>query len=156
MTPFKFSSHSVKRTGPYVEPQHSVPNTICATVYEQGCIEEFCLNMTTEPNNPLSSRAFCATQFTSTEEFVFVPGDTLQNETVLIEYTDESGVIFSSEITPQAQDAFFIIEDFEPFDANEKGNPTIKMEIDFSCKLASADGEVLKINSAFGIFAVEE
>lgn len=129
---------------------------ICATVYEQSCVEEFCMTISGDSSSQTSPSSICATQFTSMEEFVFVPGDTLQLETVLVEYTDESGMIFNSEITPQEANAFFNIQNFESYDPNENGKPTVKIDFDFSCKIASSSGEVLRIESANGVFAVEK
>lgn len=134
----------------------SISQEICATVYEQGCVEKFCMTMAGVSGSQTSVPSICATQFTSMEEFVFVPGDTLQNETVLIEYTDESGTVFNSEITPQEPNVYFNIINFESYDLNENGKPTVKIDIDFTCRIASASGEVLEIESGKGSFAVGE
>lgn len=135
----------------------SIQGDICVTVYDQGCEADYCLSMTVPTDNsPSNFPKICATQFTTQKEVVFEQGDTTQLNTVLVEYTDETGKVFSSEISPQSVDSYFNVTDSQPFEVNEKGEPTRILDVKFSCKIASPDGETMTINLGQGTFGVGE
>lgn len=135
----------------------SIHGDICATVYDQGCEVEYCLNMTISPNDPTGNfPKICATQFTTQKEVIFEQGDSSQLNTVLVEYTDDSGKVFNSEISPQSADSYFNVTDSQSFELNEKGEPTKKIDIEFSCRIASPDGETMTINLGQGTFGIGE
>lgn len=130
------------------------PIQYCATIFDfDGCPPvEICTEIADQdPNNNQFDN--CIAQFTYQQDLIFEPNDLTQLETVLIEYTDELGVTYSSALLPQ-DNATFSVQQFEDYEDNENGQPTLKFEGDFTCKVASIDGDIKTITSEELSFAV--
>ena len=83
--------------------------------------------------------------------------DSLELNTVAIRWVMPDGKVFRSDISPQPQPpdtAFFRILGSERWELNERGEPTWKMGVDFSCTLFdSIQGQQRKIMGS-GVIAV--
>ena len=132
----------------------SAPTQFTATIYDfEGCPP---VTISTEifDQNPSNSQFdFCNTQFTYEQDLIFETNDPFQLETVLIEYTDELGVVYSSDLLSQ-DNASFSIQQFEDYQENENGQPTIKFDGSFTCEVASIDGDIKTISATDLSFAV--
>jgi hypothetical protein len=82
-----------------------------------------------------------------------VPGDTLQLEKVILEYTAD-GLVFRSDRQPQPPGAYFIIDEVRPYQTNENGFPTMLIRARFSGVLYSENGGVLAVEAASVQFAI--
>jgi len=65
--------------------------------------------------------------------------DTLQPGSVTIRWVDENGVVWESQRGQQMPDAYFQILSSEPYELNENGQKTRKMNVSFSCLLFNPD-----------------
>ncbi len=65
--------------------------------------------------------------------------DTLQLRSVVIRWVDENGVVWESQLAEQAPGAYFQILSTEPYELNENGQKTWKMNVSFSCMLYNSD-----------------
>jgi len=135
-------------------PANDLPSEICVDIFNVvGCPEEtFCLNLV--ENGSMSNGEFCTTQFSYSDEIIFVPNNAGNSESVFIEY-EEDGEIYYSNILPQNASQFEILS-FENYKANEKGNPTIKYTASFSCQLSTLSGEIIEMQADEIVFAVEK
>ena len=81
--------------------------------------------------------------FTIEEEFIPDPNfDPIQVATIAIEYIDENGTIYRSDVQPQGIDGnnVFQIWEYEDFDLNENDEKTKRLELNFACDLFNEDG----------------
>lgn len=72
---------------------------------------------------------------------------------IVIEYTNEDGVEYSSGAVTQRPDSQFFISNIEEYKRDENGNPTRKMDISFNCKLGNDSNEIIEMNGAEGSIA---
>lgn len=72
----------------------------------------------------------------------------------VIAFTDHTGRLFSSLFGPQGADTGVEILSVQPYDANEQGQPTLQLQIRFSCTLWSTDGQSLQLQDGTGTIAV--
>lgn len=63
--------------------------------------------------------------------------DPLQLSTVTIEYIDENGVFYSSDLAEQSTNSNFSITEINDFDNNENGEKTKQLDVNFNCILES-------------------
>lgn len=82
-----------------------------------------------------------------------VTGDLLQLGRVTIQWVDEQGVVWRSDRAKQVQDAWFIVTSTAPYDPNEKGQKTRKMDVLFRCLLYSPGLEIREFEGT-GVIAV--
>lgn len=104
------------------------------------------------PDNP---NDFCTSSISYTTSISL---DTLppspQYSTVTIVYVDNDGNEFRSDGDEQSMDAFFAIQRIEDYARNENGEPTKKIDLDFSCELYSPSAPSLSIQSTGAVIAV--
>ncbi|MFT4759981.1 MAG: hypothetical protein ACI9XO_002249 [Paraglaciecola sp.] len=86
--------------------------------------------------------------FTVENDTIFSPIP-LQFSTVVIEYVDENGIFYSSELENQSGSAAFNLLNINDFDNNENGEQTKQLEIEFNCVLGS-EAAVPSLNLAGG------
>lgn len=74
---------------------------------------------------------------------------------VKLEYTDESGEVWSSELGPQqANNASFQILSVESYDENENGQKTVKISVKFQATLWNQSGQSIQVTDGKGVIAV--
>ncbi len=126
--------------------------TFCVTITDTfGCTDEICkeLNITQSLN-----ASICGSRFSY--EKTIEPGgsDSLQFSTVLIQYTDNDGVIYKSDFQQQPNSSNFKIIAVEDFENNEMGDKTKKLTISGDCLLYNEVGSMSIIFPFEGIIAV--
>jgi|GEM_PF-2794400 len=104
-------------------------------------------------NIRIGSTSDCMVSFTANVTEVESVFDTLQLSRVIVEWTDKQGVFYSSQLGVQPEESFFTINAIEPYRANERGDATARLDIDFDCVLYS-DAEDLRIRQAQASIAV--
>lgn len=138
---------------PQLVPQDTLEQCLTATTID-GCQAQSCQSVFL---NSFQDFEYCATDFSYQVEVdtFFMPAPD-QYGTVWVEYTDESGRLFSSAFGAQDSQgaAFFDIIAREPFEPNENGQPTVKLEISFQCLLYGAGGQLFGTLSGTGVIAV--
>ncbi len=127
----------------------------CLTaVNTEGCQSQTCKSAFLGNNQEFG---YCATDFTweTIIEVSVSPGGE-QFGTVWIEYVDGSGQLFSSALGAQDTTGgdFFRVLSKEPFEPNENGLPTEKLEVSFQCRLYAVDGQPLGTIEGSGAIAV--
>ena len=138
-------------------PADSLPEELCVEVFpfNSNCPPvSTCLSIqSTNSSNPSSS--FCTAKFHYENELILEPQNVDQLESVVIEYTNENGDVFSSKDIPQ-NNSTFRVTNFENYEQNNNGNPTIKFSGNFSCNAISQNGEIIDIQSSEFTFAIEK
>ena len=76
------------------------------------------------------------------------------NNAVAINYTNEDGVFYTTNILGQILPFRFELVSIEEYDTNELGNPTWKMTAKFDCILFGEDESAIRINGGEATFAV--
>jgi hypothetical protein len=74
--------------------------------------------------------------------------------TVIIEYTDESGAVYSTALGNQLAGPFFTVTAIEDFEANEQGDATRKLDVSFEALLYDESGAVFAPISGNAVIAV--
>ncbi len=69
--------------------------------------------------------------------------DTLQPGSVTIRWVDENGAVWESQRGQQTPAAYFQILSSEPYEWNENGQKTRKMNVSFSCMLFNSDNPLV-------------
>jgi PKD repeat protein len=72
---------------------------------------------------------------------------------VVIEWTDASGLIYTSKNDNQSQRSFFKILNVEDYSVNEKGEPTKKINVTFSCTLFNGN-QSIELKNCTAVIAV--
>ena len=89
-------------------------------------------------------------------EYEFV-GDTIavnKFSEVSFIYTDESGVVFRSDLTEQSNQSKFLIEQFMDYVHNDFGSPTKQVNISFDVLLENESGKQIHIENGKGTIAI--
>ena len=81
-------------------------------------------------------------------------GSKLQLSTFAIQYIDENGTIYRSDLQEQSNDAYFRILSTEEYLNNSNGEKTKKLEVEYDCKLFAADGSELRVQNGQGIIGI--
>lgn len=76
--------------------------------------------------------------FTYSVETIFIP---LPSGEVAIQWIDAEGRAWRSDAGIQESTAFFVVTESTPYEKNEKGDDTRKMQVSFECRLFDANGE---------------
>lgn len=74
--------------------------------------------------------------------------------TFRIRYVDENGIIFASDLGPQAAYQMLEILNVEEFEMNDNGQPTKKVTLKFACKLYDEDGNSKDLEDGTATIAV--
>lgn len=139
--------------GPF-EPYIEV--AVLASGFQNGCISSAGF----VPSSGTVAPAFdCIANFTYEIQTDFIYDTTLvldsfQYSAVTIIYQDGLGNIFRSDWGQQNSSSFFEILEVEDYDDNEKGNPTKKLGLQFSCELWDENGNALKVNDGKAVWGV--
>jgi hypothetical protein len=86
-------------------------------------------------------------QFTTSREI-----DSLQFKTVVIEWTDANGVVYSSANTTQ-DNSLFEIHSITPFQVNANNQQTKLLNLSFNCNLSNGS-KVVQLNNVTGTFGI--
>jgi len=81
-------------------------------------------------------------------------GSKLQLSTFAIQYINENGKVYRSDLQEQSDDAYFKILSTEEYLNNENGDKTKKLEVEYDCKLFAADGSELRVRDGQGIIGI--
>ncbi len=92
----------------------------------------------------------CTTNYTI-DSPVYLPANQLSACTIA--WRDKSGATLTSALAEQPADSYFEITGSEPYTLNEKGEPTRKLKIRFSC-VVSDGTKTVKIENAETVIAV--
>ena len=123
----------------------------CVTITDaQGCADSICKQVNA---NQGSAPSICSAKFSY--EKIFEPGtsDTLQLNTVFIQYTDETGKVYRSDLNEQPNSSNFIINTVEDYELNENGDKTKKLDVSANCRLFDTNGSWIEFPFQ-GIIAV--
>jgi PKD repeat protein len=100
----------------------------------------------------VQSSSACASYFRPTT--LTTVKDSLNLSGITIEWTDPSGVVWTSYNDKQtSENSFFKIISVEDYLPNENGNPTKKMQVAFACKLYNGSA-VIELKNATATIAV--
>lgn len=72
----------------------------------------------------------------------------------IIAFIDQNGQYFSTLLGPQDPDDAVEILSVKPFEPNEQGQPTLQLQIRFSCTLWSANGLPIQLRNGTGTIAI--
>lgn len=72
------------------------------------------------------------------------------NKSVIVEYTDAQGMVYSTEYAPVSAQHEFELSSKESYEVNEQGMPTNLYDIAFSCDLYNELGEKLELKNCKG------
>ena len=78
----------------------------------------------------------------TTGDYFFSDNQDIDFRDVLIEYTNEDGKTFRTDLAEQNVENTFKILAVSDFNVNENGNPTKKVDVTFSCILGDVDNEL--------------
>ena len=73
--------------------------------------------------------------------------------TIFVEWTDENGVIYSTKYKDQNENFINIIS-VEEYDLNEKGEKTLKIDLEFSCDLYGQNGNIIRLENGLATIAI--
>jgi hypothetical protein len=126
------------------------PVTRCVEIFDQdGILYEECLNLSIANILPLIIPSYSISSFFSVPNI----GISEELETVIVEYTNSEGDFYSSKGV-NANSNFEIL-DIQPFEENDAGLESSKLEIKFDCILESPfTGERVEISNTTGTTAV--
>lgn len=79
--------------------------------------------------------------------------DSMQLSKVTVVYIDRDNVEYRTDITPQ-YNSTFVISDVQPYQNNERGDPVIIFNVDFSCRLFGTNFEEIDWRSFRGRLGV--
>lgn len=130
----------------YFYPNSGVYKTCLAVVDENGCRSRLCKNIAANSNDFAGS-------FTYDVAELVVPRDENQTQTVGIQWTDPNGNVYRSDRLRQGEGSHFEILSVEPWEKNELGQPTVRLQIRLSCVL-KGNGPNRKIEDVTGYIAV--
>ena len=103
---------------------------ICVRVTDnEGCVATHCKQVVLD-----SAYANCVVNFDYTAEALYTK-DSLQLGTVLIQYTDENGKVYSSQKFNQPKESYFTILDHMEYKNNNASQATRKVNLQFFCTL---------------------
>lgn len=111
-----------------------------------------CVYVSPNPAMPAITASF-SYQSTLQTNILPVPGDTLQLEKVILEYTAD-GMTFRSDRQAQPPWSYFIIDEVRSYQPNENGFPTLLIRARFSGELYSENGGMLVVEAATVQFAI--
>jgi hypothetical protein len=124
-------------------PLSQTPEEICltASIDPIGCTSTVCKSVYQNFIQGQFSLGFCTTDFsyTTTVESIDIPAPE-QLGTIIIEYEDEDGLLYSTAYGAQSSPHFFNVLLITPFDNNENGKPTVKVDVQFEATLYDMDG----------------
>ncbi|MCB0557659.1 MAG: PKD domain-containing protein [Lewinellaceae bacterium] len=128
---------------------------ICLTATNtEGCQSETCKSVFL---NNFQGLGYCATDFSylASVDTTFTPVPE-QFGSVWLEYIDGTGRVFNSASGPQdtMSGDFFRVISVEPFELNENGQPTEKLEVAFQCRLYDTNGQPFGTLTGTGVIAV--
>lgn len=113
--------------------------TYCVTITDaNNCSDEICKEITLTQGG--TTPIICGSRFSY--EKIFEPGigDSLQLNTVFIQYTDPDGNVLMSDLQAQPNSSYFEIISVEDYDDNENGDKTKKMSVSVNCVLLNDQG----------------
>ncbi len=114
----------------------------------RGCVSESEIGF-----NSLSKDQYCIADFTYETERI-VNRDHFQLGKVTIDYVSEDGVVFTSNYLQQPTTSIFEISSVEDFKANNLGQPTKKIKLNFSALLFAARNDQTLEMQGETVFAV--
>ena len=122
-------------------PELGVAEQICmrGEIASDGCVAEICkgVYITGQQQPPF---IYCEANFTYSvqpEQITEPVPDQLG--TIIVEYEDEQGQIYTSALGSQDAAQFTVLS-IEPFEQNENGMPTQKINLQMDCRLYDATG----------------
>lgn len=151
VSPFSYSWFSGDTSNPVFVPFDStgivLPSLLCLNMVDNnGCSSDRCKTVYyLNPAGGLVGNTELSLTHTPNIEHI-ISGDSEQFSKVRITYMDENGVLFSSDILPQASNSSFKIVANEAFDLNENGLPTRKLQVEFQCTLWDEFANFLTLN----------
>ena len=120
---------------------------VCLTVKDANqCTNTICKNITADPD-------LCESNFTYKVRRSSTP-DPLQLSTVLVRWRDANGKVFRSDLQEQPSESSFRIMSVSPYEENEAGEKTIKLDLEINCLLFADDGEKIELKEGKGVIAV--
>ncbi|UTW63812.1 PKD domain-containing protein [bacterium SCSIO 12741] len=147
-------SNGITATTPTLEMVHDQfqsTEQVCLTITDHlGCISQSCQNVIVNEET-----TFTAANFETEVSENIVQNGELQLNTVVVEYEDEYGVFYSTEINPQDPSHEFEILTIEEYSlTNDNRTPVKRMQVLFSCEVFSATGESKKLTDMTGWIGV--
>lgn len=131
-------------------PQHSYLSRgvfqVCLSLTDtQNCVSEICKNVA------VGNVSGCGQNFTYTTTKV---GDELRRSQVIVEWIDEQGQVFSSNVAEQDAGARFEILAADPYDVNRQGEATRKLKLLIDCELFNGNAASKKLQLTEAVLAV--
>ncbi|MEO6038186.1 MAG: hypothetical protein ABIQ93_07210 [Saprospiraceae bacterium] len=78
--------------------------------------------------------------FSSSTILIPILTDSLRLGTLVLQWTDQSGQVWRSDLGPQAPASSFQVLESKPYELNELGQQTWQMQVSFTCQLYNNDG----------------
>lgn len=128
----------------------------CVTINDSiGCTSSRCKDVYLL--NPIGNDiGYCSASFSAeTMRDTLSQFDPLQFSTVVIEYTDDRGELYRSDLGEQLPGThFFEVLSVEDFMDNSDELPTKKLNLHFSCLVYTPDGAMLELKEVQSVFAI--
>ncbi|GJM34603.1 MAG: hypothetical protein DHS20C18_36040 [Saprospiraceae bacterium] len=154
---YQWSTGPVTPTILMINPQGSAFAEVCLTLDDAiGCQVTSCpsAKIFTSPAGD-NEQYFCATDFTYDAFIDSVEiSDAFQYGTVVIEYGDEAGTIFRSDLGNQLTDNFFTLDQIEDYDDNENDEKTKKLTFSTNIQLFDSNGVSKRLITNGSTFAI--
>jgi hypothetical protein len=98
----------------------------------------------------------CSALFTYATNIDSIPiSDPFQFSTIAIEYQDEAGIVYRSDIEAQPSSATFSLTKIEPFERNENNEATLKLTFNFNCVVYEVGGSTqLELSGGNAVIAI--
>ncbi len=132
-------------------PQNQ-PETICLEAIFENCSARACQSYL--PSLQGAPAIICSNDFTASvlvdTTLVVEP---VAQAGVTIRHIAADGTSYSSD-APQGSSAYFRITEAEPYEDNNQGQPTVRLSVEWSCRLYNEQGEPWRTVQAEGTIAV--
>jgi len=120
-----------------------------------NCLEELSISIRDLENSEITSGVQIEESL-GVGQYVIGNSADLSFSEVLIEYTNEDGMIFRSNAVDQNVESLFEITSVSDFARNENDQATVKLEVNFNCVLGNIDNVLadIEFNNAKATIAV--
>lgn len=134
------------------------PNAVgpqCVTITDsEGCSAETCALIVFDQGLGSFDVCYAGFSYEIAEDTVFAQQNPLQLGAVAIAYEAPDGALYRSDWAPQEGQGQLQILSVEPFEDNENGLPTLKLDILFSAILYDNSGNSLLLENGSGFIAI--
>ncbi len=132
------------------------PGDYCVAIeHLTGCLDTVCIRTQfNEEQSHYCSEAFDYVVEENFETIMISPDNPFRLSEVVIEYVNEDGISFRSDLFPQTDESRFEILEVSDFEDNENGEKTKQLKVRFNCVLYDNSDLSLNFENAEVVMAV--